>query len=348
MVTIKNIARTAGVSDATVSMVLAGDPRISQATQKKVLAISRRMKYFPNLAARSLRQGGTKSIGFLVNDITNSFYALMIQSAEAAAAERGFQLLIGDSQWNPDREARAIENMILSRVKGMLVCLSEQNPQSLKLLRQAAVPVVLVDTHPASYRGSFVGNDTATLGRLAAQHLANVGCRCPVLMTADVQMQHFSAFNAIQRGFRETLAKSRVTFAAEHVINAGLTIQAGRLAFLRAREGFPKMDGVFCMNDLCALGVMMAVEEAGLRIGRDLAVMGIDDLWVASLPWISLTSLREPHAQVAQTAASVLLNAIEQGKPPSHRQMFTPELVARRSTESHRRRSGSGAPGVKS
>lgn len=340
MVTIKDIARTAGVSNATVSMILAGDPRISKATQKKVLAISRRMKYFPNLAARSLRQGGTKLVGFLVNDISNPFYALMIQSAEAAVAERGFQLLIGDSQWNPLKEERAVENMISSRVKGMLVCLSEQNPRSLKLLSHAAVSSVLVDTHPASYRGSFVGNDIVALGRLAAQHLVNVGCRCPVLMTADVQMQHFSAFSIIHQGFWGTLTKNRVKFAAERVISAGLTIQAGRLGFLRAREGFPGVDGVFCMNDLCALGVMMAAEEDGLRIGRDLAVMGIDDLWVSGLPWISLTSLREPHALVAQTAANVLLNAIEQGKPPSHRQVFTPELVVRRSTELNRRKDG--------
>lgn len=331
--TIKDVARRAGVSDATVSLVFSGHPRISEKTRQKVLAVARKMRYTPNLAARSLRQGGLKSIGFLVNDITDPFYALMIQSAETVAATRGYQLIFADSQWNPSKEIRAVENLIASRVKGMLLCLTEQTGQSLQFLTQAGLTLVAVDTCPPSFTGCLIGNDLVQTGRLAAEHLLARGCRNPVFVTAEEPMRQFSGYMAIQKGFRQVLRKRfGPEPASKHVVEGGRTINAGHAAFRRIRAMKPAVDGVLGANDLCALGVMRAADEAGVAVGRELAVMGIDDLEFSGLPRISLTSIRLPHADVAHLAATVLIDRLEKGTPLPARHLFPPRLMARKST----------------
>ena len=120
--TIKDVAKRAGVSDTTVSLAFQSDSRIRPETRRRVLAIAKRLHCLPNLNAQALRMGAPKSIGFLVNDITNPFYALMVNSAESIALDRGYQVVIADGHWSAERELQSVENMIRSRVQGMLIC----------------------------------------------------------------------------------------------------------------------------------------------------------------------------------------------------------------------------------
>ena len=330
--TIRDIARMARVSTATVSLVFSGNARISARTRAKVQRVARRMRYVPNIGARNLRRGASNLIGFIVNDITDPFYGIMVQVAEAAAMERGYQLIIADNQWNPEREIAAIEKIVSLRARGLLLCSTERTDLPMKLLTDAGLPVVLLDTCPPGYKGCFIGNDVMAAGRLAATHLLEAGCRNPVFLTANQPLLSFSGFMAMREGFLRVLRKRRLGQLARRVVRAGLTIDEGRDAFHRVRASAPDVDGVFCANDLCALGVMAAADEAGLRVGRDLAVMGIDDLAIARLPRIGLTSLRQPHEQIARTAAHVLIESFEQGRYPGIRQLFQPELVIRQSS----------------
>ena len=331
-ITIKDIARRAGVSHATVSLVLSQDPRITAATRAKVWRAARRLNYVPNLAARNLRRGESRLLGFVVNDIANPFYGLMVQSAEAAALERGYQLLLADSQWDAAREVAAVEKLVSLQTRGVLLCGTEQTDRSLALLNRVRLPVIVVDTCPASYQGAFVGNDVVAAGRVAAAHLLEIGCRRPVFLTAARSLQGFSGFVQLRRGFIETLRQRRVPRLRQAVVAGGLTVEDGRAAFHRLRAVESTVDGVFCANDLCALGVLAAADEAGLKVGRDLAVMGIDDLPISCVPRISLTSIRQPSAQIARTAMQVLIDSLERGQPPRLRQTFLPELVVRQST----------------
>lgn len=331
-VTIKDVARRAGVSHPTVSMSFAGDPRISPATRDKVLRVARAMKYVPNLAARHLRRGVSNLIGFIVNDITDPFYAIMVQVAEATAVECGYQLIIADSQWDPEREVAAVRRMNSFRVRGLLLCSTEQTRGGLDLLAETQTPVVVVDACPPWHKGCFIGNDVRAAGELAATHLLDVGCRNPVFLTASRALLTFSGFEAMRQGFCQVLRKRRMAQPERRVVPAGLTIEEGRDAFHRVRTSVPDMDGVFCANDLCALGVMTGADEAGLCVGRDLVVMGVDDLAVARLPRIGLTSIHQPHEQIARTAAHVLIESLEAGVQPSLRQLFQPELVIRKSS----------------
>ena len=347
MVTIRDIAREAGVSDATVSLSLSGHPRISDKTRAKVLKVAARLKYSPNISARTLRTGGIQAIGFLVNDITNPFYASMIQQAERVANEHGYQLIIAESQWDEQKETKAIETLISSRVRGLMVILTEQTPRSVKLLEQTSIPVIAVDTCPPNYKGSFIGNDLVATGRLAAQHLLEVGCQHPVFLTASSTMQGFSAFVDLEKGFMEILNARSKKPAKPPVVSAGLTIEEGAAAFSQIWKAHPKADGLLCVNDLCALGVMRMADSNGIQIGKDLKVMGIDNLEVSALPRISLTSINQPRDQIAQTAAMLLIDHLERQVPLDTRQALLPELIVRQSTRPESAPLAAGSPVTK-
>ena len=276
--------------------------------------------------------GGLNSIGFLINDITNPFYGRLVNNAETIAQKRGFNVVVADGHWHPKREVQAVGNLISSRVRGMLICTCEKTRDSWDRLSQYSVPCVAVDTIPESYRGAFIGNDLVAAGRLAADHLMDVHCRRPALLTTDLQMESFSSFVAVKKGFIEGLSQRGIDPEDVSVINAGLTIDAGTYGFQRLVKRVPDVDGVLCMNDLCAIGVMEAADAKGMRIGPDLAVIGIDDLDVSSTARISLTSLRQPHQRIIDLAVNALLDSIESNDAPDINMVLQPELIVRNST----------------
>ena len=332
-VTIKDVAREAGVSHATVSMVFTGERRISDKTREKVLDIARKMKYVPNLGASNLRSGKTKLIGFIVNDLSNPVYGKMAQTAEAIAVERGYQLIISDHQWNPEAEAAAIEKMISFHARGILLCCTERSKISIELLNQTGSPaVVAMDSCPVDYTGAYIGFDVEASGRMAAQHLLEAGCRNPVLFTAERSLRNLSSFVTLQQGFLDQLEASGIPKGKHRVVYSGLTVEEGRKAFHRMRALSADVDGIFCINDLCAYGVIAAADEVGIEIGKDLALMGIGDHSLSRIPRISLTTISHPPEEVVRMAIEELIESFEQERLPSIRCILPPELIIRKSS----------------
>ena len=330
--TIPEVARLANVGQTTVSLAFREGSRISEATRRRVLDAARRLNYVPNLAARRLRQGQPRLLGLLINDITNPFYALMARRMELTAGRAGYEVMISESEWDAEREVASMQKMLEARVRGMLVCLCEKSDEGLKLLERFGMPHVLLDTYPVGFRGAYVANDLPCAGRLAAEHLVKAGCRRPVLMMPNHGDGGFSSFVRMRRAFAQVVRQNRISFTGAHVIDAKLTIESGFAAFEQMRSAVPEADGVFCGNDLCALGVMEAGDRAGIRIGRDLAIMGIDDLRISSLARISLTSIRQPYVELTDKATGTLIECIDEGADVAIRKTLKPELVVRDST----------------
>jgi LacI family transcriptional regulator len=328
--TIKELAKLAGVTETTVSLSFQNSSRISDKTRKRIMALARQVDYIPNLAARQLRNGRSKNktLGIVVPDIANPFFALMVQVAEKTAARRGYEILISDSQWQAEKEVAEIETLIEYRTDGILACLCEKTTKSLDWLDRFAMPHLLMDTCPQGYQGAYVANDLAEAGRLGVRHLLDVGCRKIVFMTADESNVAFSSFQIMRRQFEQVLHESGVPFSEANVIQAGLTIEAGRRGYERLMQALPEADGVFCVNTPCALGVL----DTARGRGQNLAVIGVDDLEICSLEMISLTTIRQPYEQLARVAADVLINSIEEKKPPDVKMSLKPELVIRGST----------------
>jgi LacI family transcriptional regulator len=339
-VTIDDIAHTAGVSDATVSLSFQPDSRISPQTRRRVLAVARRRNYVPNLAARALRYGVTKSIGILVTELTNPWYAVLIRHAEEAARERGYQLVIAESQWSADKELAAISSMAQMRVQGLLFCCSETNSECFDILDGFSLPCVLLDSQPRGYRGSSVGCDLVAAGRIAAGHLAECGCRSLAFLTGSRDDARFSSFRALLAGFGSTARRKGLAWSRERCVCAGLTVEEGGHGMVELLSTVRDVDGVFCVNDLCAMGAMEALEAGGRRPGVDVAVMGVDDNVASGLSRISLTSIRFPYRDLARSGTDALVDLIEGRQKGVVRQSVPPELVVRNTTRSFGRKGG--------
>jgi len=330
--TIRDVARAVGVSETTVSLAFQPNSRISPETRERVLAIGNQLHYVPNSSAQNLRLGKSNAIGFMVNDITNPFYSMMVREAETIAQNRGYQVIFADGHWSASRELRAIEGMIRSRVQGVLLCPCEKTQKSFELLSHYRVPCVVVDTAPEWYRGSFIGNNLPAAGLIAAEHLMEIGCRRPALLTAERQRSSFSSFQAIKRGFLDALGQGGVDPSDIPVIHAGLTIDQGRFGFESLLRRNKDIDGVLCMNDLAAIGVMEAADSKGIQVGRQLAVVGIDDLEISRTPRISLTSVRQPYQRIVEFAVNAIIDRIETQEETDARMFLDPELIVRDST----------------
>lgn len=330
--TIRDIARAAGVSETTVSLAFRPRSRISDETRRRVLQLARQLQYVPHLAARELRRGAPRTLGVLVNDLTNPFYGLMAREIEAVAQRLDFQVLLAETQFDPHCELTSIERMCQARVRGLLVCFCERTADSFARLAESGLPYLALDTRPEGYAGPYVAHDLAAAGRLAAEHLLAVGCRHPALLIPNQPGGRFSSFTHLHAGFAEALAQRGCPLPPAAVIDAGWAIGDGGEAYTRLRQQYPAADGALCGNDLCALGVMAAADAAGRRVGPDLALIGIDDLPVAALPRIGLSSIRQPNARLAELAAEALIAASESGALPELRTTLAPELIARASS----------------
>jgi len=331
--TIRDIAREAGVSDTTVSLAFVQNSRISNYTRQRVLEIAKSLKYFPNRLARDLRYGQSKTIGFVVTDITDPFYSRMIRSAERISLRLGYNMLFAEHNWEPEREIKIISNLIENRALGVIMCFSEKTEESLNLIEQTNLYVVAVDTVPHFYKGPYVINDLVEAGRIAAKHLVEVGCRHPVFFNSHDSMATFSSFQIMLKGFRRFLQSQPVAFDDSSVINAGFDIDGGVKGFKHLLGTRKPFDGIFCVNDLCALGAMEAAEKNGYRIGENLAIMGIDNIELSGISRISLTSISQPYDEIIQLATDALIESIEQGKPCKIKKSLKPILVTRNSTK---------------
>lgn len=333
-ITITDVARAVGVSETTVSLAFQEGSRISAATRERVMKVANSLNYSPNLTARRLRYGKTRTIGILVNDITNPFYAGMVRAASDTAARRGYEVFVTDSQWDPEKEVAELRRLVESRVEGILACFCERTDEGIGLLTREGLPFLALDTYPKGFKGAFVVNDLVETGRLAAEHLADVGCRHPALFVVDGRMKDFSAFTTIRTEFLRTLQERRLPVRESPSPQGGLTIEGGLHALETLMRAYPDTDGVFCPNTLHALGAMEAADRLGIKVGRDLAILGVDDLDICELSRLSLTAIRQPYDLLAQLATDALMDTFTSKKKPLNiRVSLKPELIVRASTK---------------
>ncbi len=330
--TIRDVARRAGVSETTVSLAFKERSRISEKTRQRVRHIAAELDYVPNEAARALRRGSPRTLGLMVNDLTNPFYGRMVREVEAVAMAEGYQVLVSESQFDPTRELGNLDRMLQARIRGLLICFSETTPETVPRVRDMRIPCLALDTFPEGYEGPHVVNDLAAAGRLAVEHLLAVGCRRLALVIAGSVGARFSSFARLESGFREALRVAGLPCDSRQVISAGWGIEEGYAAFAELRRQAPETDGVLCGNDLCAFGLLSAADEAGIAVGPELAIMGIDDLPFSALPRLNLTSIRQPDRELAECAAQALIESIEAGERCSVKLSLAPRLIARSST----------------
>jgi LacI family transcriptional regulator len=328
---IKDVATHASVAVGTVSNVLNYPDRVSQRTKERVLRAIDELGFVRNDAARQLRAGQSRTIGLIVLDVGNPFFTSVVRAAEDAAALHGSAVLLGDSGHNAGREANYIDLFQEQRVQGLLISPVGDVTARLDQLRERGVPTVLVDRLADESQYSSVSVDDDAGGYLAARHLLDTGRRRLAFVGGPASIRQVA--DRLQ-GARRAV-KEEADAALEVLDSDGQTVLAGRsVGNMLVERGRPELpDGIFCANDLLALGVMQSLTMTHtLRIPEDIALIGYDDIDFAVSAVVPLSSIRQPTEAIGRTAIELLTEEVEAENPKHRAVIFTPELVVRQST----------------
>jgi DNA-binding LacI/PurR family transcriptional regulator len=308
-VSIKDIAKAAGVSHPTVSRALSDSPLISEETKARIQRLAQEMGYSPNALARGLVTRQTYSVGVVVTTIADPFVAEIVQGIEATAHDYGYTVILCNSESTPEREIAAVEMLHAKRVDGVIVTASRVGALYLEYLEQIGGPIVLINNHnEESGRYTFsVSVDNRHGGRLAAEHLAQLGHRRIAYVAGPAN--HSSDLDRLA-GYRQALVEGGIEPDPALIVPGNGRPDGGEAALQAILALDPRPTAVFCYNDMTAIGLIHAAQQAGLSIPQDVAVVGFDDILFASYLYPPLTTIAQPKVEMGQRAMHMMLSLI--------------------------------------
>jgi LacI family transcriptional regulator len=329
---IKDVARTAGVSVGTVSNVINRPDLVSADTRMRVEAAISSLGYIRSESARQLRAGRSRVLALLVLDMGNPFFVDVARGAEKVARENGLMVMVGNSGQDQGEEDEYLDHFAQQQVLGVLLSPVDSSRTDIRTLRRAGIPVVLVDRGAEIEEACSVSVDDVLGGTLAVRHLIESGNERIVFVGGPFNLQQVR--NRLT-GARQAVADAGLPPEALSVVETErLDIAAGRDAGQRLLGLAARPTGVFCANDLLALGVLQSLFAMGVRVPDEIALVGYDDIEFAGAAAVPITSVRQPSYQIGR-ASTELLIAESLADPDEHehqRIVYQPELVVRASS----------------
>jgi LacI family transcriptional regulator len=336
-VRMKDIAEDLGVSLVTVSKVLRNKRDVGEATRKRILQRVKELNYQPNMLARGLASGKSYTVGLIVPDLVHTFFAELAIGASAGLRREGYQLILASAEEEPEMERKEIEHLLARGVDALLVASCQHSATGLKALLESKIPHVLLDRFVPRMNAHFVGTDDVAAGRIATEHLIQLGRK----RIAHIRGERISTSAGRFKGYQDALAASRLPFQPEYVIvrsrleEAGIEIGSHAMSDLLKLKKRP--DAVFCYNDLTAVGAIRCLLANKLRVPEDVAVIGCGNIRLSDYLEIPLSTIDQSTQRQGEEAASLALSLIANGidgKPK--RQFIEPKLIARDSTVGRR------------
>ena len=328
---IKDVAREAGVSIGTVSNVLNRPEAVSADRRRRVLQVIDDLGYVRNDVARQLKAGRSRTVGLVVQDSANPFYNEIALGAETAAEKLGQAVIIGNAGQSPDRENLYLDLFEEQRVRGVLVTPQTPERSRIETLRARGIPVVLVDEHAPPSRYCSLAVDDVEGGRMAVEHLLAGGARRIAFVGGPATLHQ-----VVDRHAGAEQAVAQVPGASlEAVPTDALTVLEGRRAgaAMLSRPAARRPEAVFAANDLLGLGLLQAfVFTHRLRVPEDIALIGYDDIDFATSAVVPLSSIRQPSRLMGRTAVELLEDEVADSEHRHRHVSFPPELVVRDST----------------
>jgi DNA-binding LacI/PurR family transcriptional regulator len=324
-ITMRDVARQAGVSIKTVSRVVNGQGEISDVTRQRVLDIISETGFQPNTLARGLVSGSTLSVGLIVSDISDPFYAELARGVENVAKQHSYSVFLCNTDGNPQNEVDYINALAAKQVDGMMLCSTRLSDEQLTAIIPRHKLVVMT---PRQLSGcTTVTIDGASGLYRITNHLIALGHR----VIGHVGARPHQRFGR-EMGYRRALLEHGISPDERWVAQlpeAGL--EQGRLAARRLLERSPELTALTCFNDVVAVGALRACADLGRSVPQDVAVVGFDDIPLAMMVNPALTTLNIPRYRLGQTMMELLLKVIAAGGHYEERIIVEPELVIRES-----------------
>lgn len=328
MATIKDVARLAGVSTTTVSHVINKTRYVAQATTDKVMSAVDSLHYAPSAVARSLKCNSTKTIGMLVTQSTNSFFAEVIDGVESYCYRQGYTLILCNTGGLAEKQKSYMQMLAEKRVDGILVICSDFSPELIKTLNAYhKIPKVIMDWGVISDdKTDTIIDNSEVGGYLATRHLIEQGHQKIACLMGPADK---SVCQTRLQGFRRAMLEANLTINEDWILEGNFECDTAVLAanqFL-AMENQPT--AIFCFNDTMALGLMSRLQQKGMKIPEDMSVIGYDNIELAEYFSPPLTTIHQPKRRAGKNAFELLLQRINNKEHESRVFEMTPELVER-------------------
>ncbi|OTA16000.1 sucrose operon repressor ScrR [Xenorhabdus vietnamensis] len=332
MATMKDVARLAGVSTSTVSHVINDNRYVSESVKKKVNAAIEELNYAPSALARSLKIKQTKTIGMLVTASDNSFYSEVVRSVERNCYERGYSLILCNTEGNVIRMVRSMETLLQKRVDGLLIMCSETQRLSNDVLRRyPLVPMVIMDWSPFDICNDIIKDNSLQGGEIATNYLISRGFRKIACITGPRDKTP-----ACQRlaGYRKAMEDAGLEIPVGYEIYSDFEF-AGGLSSMKQLLQLPEPpEALFAGNDAMAVGAYQALHQQGLSVPDDISIIGYDDIAIASYLIPPLTTIHQSKDELGKLAIDSLLYRMDNPESEPKQLILTPELIERSSVAS--------------
>lgn len=327
-VTIKDIAKEADVSVTTVSRVLNDKPDVGDDTRAKILKIIKEKNYNPNSVARGLVMQKTNTIGLIIPDISNPFFPQVARAVEDKAQELGYSVIFFNTDNHLERERKAVELFKSKQVDGLIVSLSVGNEKIIEELKKANYPVVQIDRSVLNHSYPLISIDNKKSAYQLVEYLLKKGCQSIAHITGDL-----NTTTARKRlaGYKKAVSDYGIELNGEYIVEGDYSQDSGFKAMKKLLKLKKRPDAVFAANDLSAAGAYKAIFSANLKIPADIAVVGHDDIDIASLLRPELTTMRQPKYDLGEKAVIVLMKMIKNNDLKFKDQILKTDLIIRES-----------------
>ena len=332
MVTIKDVAKIAGVSIATVSRTLAEPEKVSEKTRDKVMKAVEQCGYVTNTLARNFRRRRSNTIVVLVPDISNLFFANIIQGIERVASEHQYRILLGDTQQLPERE-RAYADLVSQRQADGVICLGRNIPfayrKGRKTLDVEWPPFAMACEYHGEIPVPTVCIDNIAASEEAVKHLLDLGHRQIAFINGP---EDSPLCEDRLKGYRLAMKRAKAAVNGRWLQSGDFTLASGYACMERLLALPERPSALFCANDEMAIGAMQACRAAGLTLPSDMSIVGFDDIAFADYTHPRLTTVHQPRNRIGEQVMLMMLNMLKAGSAEQSRVILPHELIVRDST----------------
>ena len=330
-ISLKDLAEELGVSISTVSRALKNHPDISPELTARIQQLARERNYTPNPLAMGLLRQQTKMIGVIVPDIVTHFYASIISGIEQVAYEHGYYIVIASSSESHKKEVEAVENLMKSRVEGLIVCLSQETTEfnHFERLIQNEIPLVFFDRIPDLINAPKVLVDGKEAAENVTRHFYENGCQRIAYISGPA---HLNISQNRKEGYLEGLKKCGLDYYPELLVECNLSADDAALATQKLLQLKNIPDAIFGINDTVAFAAMKEIKKHGLKIPDNIALVGFTDEFHSTVVDPALTSVTHPTLKMGQETARLFFNSLENGSSYQEEVVLYTELIVRESS----------------
>jgi LacI family transcriptional regulator len=329
MATMKQVAERAGVSTSTVSHVINNTRVVSEDVRERVLALIAEMRYIPSAVARSLKNDKTQTIGMMIPNNSNPYFAELIQGIEDASFKLGYNIILCNAYDDAEKQAAYLRVLMEKRIDGLILVASGADESLGHLLATQNTPMVLVDREVEGVEADFIESDHEQGGYIATKYLLDLGHREIACVSGPIDLLP-SRDRVV--GYMRALKEAGLKFRLDYLVRSDFTSEGGFNAFRQLLALKNRPTAIFASNDLMAIGGICAASEAKVRVPEELSVMGYDDIALASFSTPRLTTVAQPKYEIGEQTARMLVERIQGAALPPRREKLQTELVVRQST----------------